>query len=96
MYTGKKQLIELYTRIYFVDEAGTANVANGAAKNTQRSGENAHIAEIEERLEEPVHFCLEEEIVDCVEVNVNRNRSACRKTAPAPKMPRSFSISTPK
>ena len=54
------------------------------AHNPETNGQDQHVSKVERCLECSIHLCLENEVVDRIEVHINSNRSSGKKTCPLP------------
>lgn len=61
-----------------------AHVAHRAAEQTKSTTEQSHVAEIEARLEQSIHFGFEEVVVGGVDVNVARGGGGGEEGGPVP------------
>jgi len=77
-------LVDFHSRIDFANEKTRTDVSDSAAQDSQRQAEQRHVAEIESRLEQSVHFGLEEKVIDGVQVHISGRRSGRKETGPLP------------
>lgn len=78
------KLVNFYIGINFPHEYVRSNVADRAADDAERTGEQRHVAEVERRLEKAVHFGFEEEIIERIDIDVDRRGSRRHEAGPLP------------
>lgn len=60
---GHFRLINLNGGVNFPNKSISAHESYGAAHDSQCQAEYGHVSEIEGRLEETIHLCLEKEVI---------------------------------
>jgi hypothetical protein len=66
--------IDLDRGIDFLNKSIRSNISNGTAHDSKRHAEQGHVAKVESRLEQSIHFRFEEEVIERVKVHVESRR----------------------
>jgi hypothetical protein len=82
--SSSKWLVYLYGAIDFPHKNAGAKVPHGATHKTEADTKHCHVAKIKRGLKQSIHFGLEEEIVEGVEVDIASCRASREERCPLP------------